>query len=550
MKSSERHGRPLVVVIGAGPTGLALALELGSRSIPCMVLERDRRRGHAPRAKTTHVRTREIMRRWGIANDLADASPFGIDYPSHIHFVTRLNGPELICFPNALFCSPARDERYSEHGQWVPQYKLEGVLNAKAETLPTVQIQYGAEFLGFEQDQDAVRIRFRLEETGEERVIEADYLVGADGARSVVRDQIGATMVGAYGLSRNYNIIFRAPGLADAHPHGPGIMYWQINSDSPSTIGPMDKGDIWFFVPTVLPEGTTLTNDEAVALIKQSTGIDLPYEILSSDVWIASRLLADRYRRDRVFLTGDACHLHPPWGGFGMNMGVSDAVDLGWKIAATLQGWGGPALLDSYEMERRPVHEMVMDEAEGNHTVLPNQLNRDGIEEMTPEGNAIRKEVATLIEQNKTQEFYALGVVLGMRYRGSPVIADDGTEEMWTMSRDYVPSAAPGSLAPHAWLEQDISLYDLFGEGFTLLVLDDVDRPDIEAARREADRTGTPLKILALPDARLAALYEVSRVLIRPDQIVAWRGDVWPDSNLLMFSSGRQHLAESERLDS
>jgi hypothetical protein len=233
-----------------------------------------------------------------------------------------------------------------------------------------------------------------------------------------------------------------------------------------------------------------------------------------------------------------------------MNMGVSDAVDLGWKIAATLQGWGGPALLDSYEMERRPVHEMVMDEAEGNHTVLPNQLSRDGIEEMTPEGNAIRKEVAALIKQNKTQEFYALGVVLGMRYRGSPVIADDGTEEMWTMSRDYVPSAAPGSLAPHAWLEQDLSLYDLFGEGFTLLVLDDVDRPDIEAARREAERTGTPLKILALPDARLAALYEASRILIRPDQFVAWRGDVWPDNNLLMFSSGRQHLAENERLDS
>jgi hypothetical protein len=300
----------------------------------------------------------------------------------------------------------------------------------------------------------------------------------------------------------------------------------------------MDHNDLWYFAPTALAPDVTLTDAQAVELIKTSTGIDLPYEILSSDIWIASRLLADRYRQGRAFLIGDACHLHPPWGGFGMNMGVADAVDLGWKIAAIVQGWGGPALLNSYELERRPIHELVLDEAEGNHTILPNQLFREGIESDTAAGEVVRDEVAALIRERKVREFYALGVVLGMRYCNSPVIARDGTEDAWTMSRDYLPSAAPGSLAPHAWLDDGRSLYDLFGPGFTLLILDDTGLTDAVAARTDAERTGVPLEIVTLREPRLSTLYAASRVLIRPDQVVAWRGDAWPGGDLLAFVSG------------
>ncbi|MGK2911800.1 MAG: FAD-dependent monooxygenase [Sphingobium sp.] len=535
----KKFQQRLVVIVGAGPTGLALAIELGSRAIPCIVIERNSRPGYAPRAKTTHVRTREIMRRWGIAGELAKVSPFGVDYPTDIHFVTRLGGRSLVRFAKALNCSPERDERYSEHGQWVPQYKLEGVLKAKAEKLDGVRIEYGLEYLAFEHHETGVAVRVRSIASGEEQLIDADYLVGADGARSAVRDHIGATMVGTHGLSRNYNIIFHAPGLADAHPHGPGVMYWQLNPDAPSLLSPMDEGDLWSFGPTGLPKDVTLTDEEAVALIKRSTGIDLPYRILSSDVWTASRLLADRYRRGRVFLAGDACHLHPPFGGFGMNMGVADAVDLGWKMAALLQGWGGATLLDSYEAERRPVHDIVMDEALSNHAVLPNQLFRDGIEDETPAGEAIRDEVAALIWKSKVAEFYALGVVLGLRYLGSPVIVDDGSEPLWVMSRDYVPDASPGALAPHAWLEDGRSLYDLFSQGFTLLVLADFDGADIDSARREAARTGIPLEVVVVHAPELENLYQASRALIRPDQFVAWRGDRWPDGDLLAFVTGK-----------
>lgn len=533
-----------VVIVGAGPVGLATAIELATRGISCILIEREARAGHAPRAKTTHTRTREHLRRWGIADDLADAAPFGVNYPSHVLFVTRLAGELIARFEHALNCSPERDERYSEHSQWIPQYKLEEVLRRHVASLLLANVEFGQEFISFEQDDDGVRIGVRDAASGAMRTLRAQYLVGADGARSIVRDQIGAKMVGTYGLSRNYNTIFRAPGLAGAHAHGPGIMYWQINADVPSLIGPMDQPDLWYFMPTMVPEGTKLSEAETLDLIRRSTGIDLPYEILSSDEWVASRLLADRYSDGRVFLAGDACHLHPPFGGFGMNMGIADGVDLGWKLAARLQGWGGPGLLNSYEAERRLAHEFVMDEAESNHSLNPNRLFLPDMEALSPEGDQARREVADLVWANKVNEFYALGVVLGICYQYSPVIVDDGTMKDWTRSRDYVPTAIPGSLAPHRWLEGDRSLYDLFGSGFTLLALSGAAEGDIAAAQREAATRNIPLTVVQLDDPAIAALYGARLALVRPDQHIAFRGDTWPEGRIFDVATGNASARE------
>ena len=535
---AKADGQPAVAIVGGGPAGLATAIELGMRGIACVVLERTERGGHAPRAKTTHTRTREHLRRWGIAQNLADASPFGVDYPSNVTFVTRLGGKLIKQFENALQCSPTRDERYSEHSQWIPQYKLEEVLRDHAATLPEIEFRYNAEYLDFAQDDASVTVRYRDVVSGENCEVRTRYLVGADGARSKVRDDIGAKMLGTYGLSRNYNIIFRAPGLAEAHTHGPAVMYWQVNAQIPSLLGPMDKDDLWYFMPSGLEPGVTFTDEEAVDAIRTSTGIDLPYEILSSDEWVASKLLADRYRDGRVFLVGDACHLHPPFGGFGMNMGIADGVDIGWKIAAVEQGWGGGALLDSYEAERRPAHEYVLDEAEANHSVLANQLVRDGIEDEGPAGDKVRADIAQIVGREKAAEFYALGVVLGYCYQDSPVVVDDGTVASWKRSRDYVPAAIPGCLAPHRWLD-DTSLYDLFGVGFTLLVLGQGHGDDVANARADAKRAGTPLTVVELDDPALLALYQQPLALIRPDQHVAWRGASWPVGGMLEIVTGR-----------
>jgi hypothetical protein len=367
-----------------------------------------------------------------------------------------------------------------------------------------------------------VRATIRNLEGGAESVVASDFLVGADGSRSTVREAIGAKMEGTHGLSRNYNVVFRAPGLASAHRHGPAIMYWQVNGEVPSVIGPMDRGDKWYFMPTGVAPGVRFSPSEAPDLIRRSTGIDLPYEVLSSDEWVASRLIATRYRDRRVFLAGDACHLHPPFGGYGMNMGVADGVDLGWKIAAVLQGWGGPRLLDSYEPERRPVHNFVMDEAVANHSTLANDLKRDGIEDATDEGAAIRRDVGVRIEAAKLREFTTLGVMLGYRYEGSPVIVDDGT-----------------------------SLYDHFGTGFTLLATGDADADDVDRMRDAARAADVPLKVLRPAERVLGDLYQAPYTLIRPDQHVAWRGSTMPQDaeNLLLHITGRAARDSSLRND-
>jgi 2-polyprenyl-6-methoxyphenol hydroxylase-like FAD-dependent oxidoreductase len=533
MQSSVGIDRKSVLIVGAGPVGLALAIELGQRGVSCVVLERNDRVGRAPRAKTTHVRTREHMRRWGIAGDLAAASPLGIDYPSDVVFVTRLAGYTLARFKNAFHCAPGRNSLYSEHAQWVPQYTLEEILRTHAQSLPSVKILFNSEFMSAVQDADHVTTRFRDLQTNIEGAIDSDYLVGADGARSAVRALIGARMEGAYGLSRNYNFVFHAPGLAKSHQHGPAIMYWQVNSDLPSLIGPMDAGDTWFFMPTRLPEGVKLSGTDAAAAIRRATGIDLPFEVLHSDEWVASQLIADNYRDGRIFLAGDACHLHPPFGGYGMNMGIADGVDLGWKLAAIIQGWGGDKLLDSYIRERRPTHEYVIGEAVANHSALANAFWQEGLDAPTAEGARLRTRVGERIASTKVREFNNLGVVLGYRYDDSPVIVSDGSEPPPREYNLYVPSARPGCIAPHAWFDDATSLYDRFGSGFTLLSKHPAGHPVMQCASADARAAGIPLRTVEIPGDAFDTLYPTAFTLVRPDQHVAWRGDTWPGVGVL-----------------
>lgn len=526
MDERRNTGSTRVLIVGGGPVGLALAIELGHRGVNCRVVERNDRVGYAPRAKTTNVRTREHLRRWGIADRLRAASPLGVDHPSNVVFCTRLAGPEITRFENAFYCAPGRNPLYAEHAQWIPQYTLEEVLREHAQSLPGVTLDFSTEITGLTQETGGVQARLQDLRTGTVRELRADFLVGADGARSFVREAIGAKLEGTYGLSRNYNVVFRAPGLAQRHRLGPAIMYWQVNPDVPSLIGPMDRGDTWFFMPTGVAPDFRLGKDDAPAMLRRATGIDVPYEVLSTDEWVASRFLADSYRSGRVFLAGDACHLHPPFGGYGMNMGIADGVDLGWKLAAVLQGWGGPGLLASYEQERRPVHRMVLEESTANHSVLGNQLWRAGLDRDDEEGCALRASLAARIQAAKTREFTTLGVVRGYVYASCVVVPEVGAE------RDpdylnYVPSSRPGALAPHLWMHDGSSLYDHFGSGFTLLAHRATDAREIEAACAEAGRDGVPLRVVQPQAGAARELYPSALTLIRPDQHVAWRGDRW-----------------------
>jgi hypothetical protein len=290
-------------------------------------------------------------------------------------------------------------------------------------------------------------------------------------------------------------------------------------------MGPMDHNDMWFWMqPTAA--GVKVDRDEAHRRFAASLGQDWPFEIVTMDPWLAHRLIADTYRDRRIFLAGDACHLHPPFGGYGMNMGLGDAVDLGWKLAAMVQGWGGPKLLASYETERRPIHQRTIDEAVENLNFFGRHFSEGNFEDATPQGAAARAAMAPDILAAKTREFRALGIVLGQSYEGSPIVVSDGTSAPAFGPMTYVPSARPGQRAPHAWLSNTRSLYDTFGAGFTLLVAEGAANLDETYALTMAARQlGAPLAVATPNHPGLGELYGARLALVRPDGHVGWRGD-------------------------
>ena len=511
-----------VLIVGAGPAGLAAALELGHRGIRVALIEKQDRAGWSPRAKTTHVRSVEHMRRWGIAEALRAAAPLPADYPTDIVFKTRLDGYELAHFRNAFFGDRTRDERFSESAQWIPQYKVEGVLRDALAKLPHVSLHFGVEFLGLEDDGETVRVT-ATRENGAPFEIRARYVIGADGPRSPVRHALGIETERESGLGRHLNLIIRSADLSALRPQTRAIMYWITNPVSPSVLAPMDTGDLWAFMTNLGPDETSLPHDEISRRLFASVGAEVEFEIMTRDFWAAARMNAKSYGRGRVWLAGDAVHTHPPFGGYGMNMGIADAVDIGWKIAATLQGWGGPHLVPSYEPERTPVHERVMDEAVKNHAVLSHHFADPVLDDPGSAGDEARRAVGERIFATKANEVYTLGSVLGLHYGGSSLVVPDGSEAP-PVTTTYVPSASPGCLAPHAWLADGSSLYDHFGQGFTLLVLADGREAEIEKARVVAAEMGVPLTISVPNETRLRDLYEADLALVRPDQYVAWRG--------------------------
>lgn len=521
-----------VLIVGAGPTGLSLAIELGLRGVRALVVERQPRTGTQPRAKTTNVRSMEHMRRWGIASALRAAAPLPYDYPTDIVFATRLFGRQLAVIENAFAGAKRRDPRFSEPAQWVPQFTVEAVLRDRVATIDSVQLMFNAELEDAEQSADGVVATVRNLTDGEPFTVRCRYLVGADGARSRARAIIGVRMQGEHAFALNHSVILRIPELSRTPPERRAIMYWIINPAAPAVMGPMDGEGRWYFGVTLPPAVNDLDDETIHRRVCDAVGRNVDIEILTRDIWAAHRLIADRYRNGRIILAGDACHLHPPFGGYGMNLGIADGVDLGWKLAATIEGWGGPALLDSYEIERRAVHQRTIEEAVANYRVLSAQLLKDNLDDDTEEGERARAEVGAEILRTKTREFMTLGVVLGSRYRESPIIVSDGSVPPEEHSATYEPSAHPGCLAPHAWLADGSSLYDHFGRAYTLLVLDQTAAPD--AFAQAAKRAGVPLTVVALSDPGLRELYGAPLALIRPDQYVGWRGSRVDDADAIV----------------
>jgi 2-polyprenyl-6-methoxyphenol hydroxylase-like FAD-dependent oxidoreductase len=520
-----------VVVAGGGPCGLMLANELGRRGIRVMLFDAKESTTTNPQANATQARTMEHYRRLGFAEEIR-ALGMPADFPTDIAYFTRFARYELARFslPSAR---EAKQLVTTLSGSWsaaeLPhrcnQKYIEPVLRRHAEALPGVSLNYGTPVTGLTEKPDGVEVFL------EGKTIACKYLVGADGARSLVRQQLGLRYTGETGIARDFvggrmlAVYARIPGFYRAVPHPPAWMNVSFNRERRCFMPAMDGKSEFAYHTQLRPheEEKEITDARAIAMVQATIGLPLEVQVLGRDMWTAGHsLVADRFQRSRVFIGGDAAHLFTPTGGLGYNTAVEDAVNLGWKLAAVLKGQAGPGLLESYEAERRPLAQRNVAHAKRFADSLGLYEPVPEIEEDTPAGEAARRQAGEYLAAHGRAEFNIPGVTFGGRYDGSPAIASDGSLPPPDAANVYVPTACPGGRPPHLWLADGRSLYDLFGFEWTLLVLGN------EGAgtwARAAGPLGIDLKIVELKSEEARDLYEAEFALIRPDQIVAWRGD-------------------------
>ena len=456
------HTRVPVLIAGGGPVGLTLALELGWRGIRCLLVEPNEHFSGNPKAKTVHQRTLELFRRWGrgVPDKLRAAAPLGADFPSTILYVTRLTGQLITALHNATPADTG-NRNSPERILRIPQSFLEPVLREEVQHMPVVDLRLGWKLDCFEQQSGKVCAEIVHEVSGERQEVTAQYLAGCDGGRSTVRKQLDIRMDRSSDVKHALGGVFCAPTLWSTLVFEKAFHYNVLNDDLPSlaVVGPLHPPDAWFFDLMGVEPAEALDPAE---VIRNLIGRPIPFEIRHVMPWTVHNALAERYREARVFLLGDAAHLQSPSGGYGMNGGVGDAVNFGWKLAAVLQGWGGELLLDSYELERRQFHVRAL--AESIQNSEDNELLTPGLEDPI-RGQSLREALAEKIQRIKPKNFQSLGVSLGYRYATSPVIVPDGTPTTPYETSRYIPTARPGHRAPHAWLPDGSALFDHFSQG-------------------------------------------------------------------------------------
>lgn len=522
-----------VLISGGGPSGLFLALDLAHRGIRSVIIEprtfidQDR-----PRAKTTNARTMTHLRRIGLATRLREAAPLPVDFAQDVIFCSSLTGREIRRFPHAFQLVSGRYEPQPECGQQVPQPVLETVLREAVASAPLVTLLTGLrveEFATLEGGGQRVVVADHAGSTG---TVRCSFLAGADGGSSTVRRGLGIQLEGGSAALSNISILFRSSDLADTITLDPAVQYWVLGPGTAGMVGRMNLEQTWWAIIQGV-DATVEDQDLApAAMVRSLVGADVDVDVIATDPWTARMLLAPSYGHDGVFLVGDAAHQNPPWGGHGFNTCIGDAANLAWKIAAALDGWAGPDLLDSYGLERRPVAERTIADAAANGKALAYHFADAALDLQGDEGQAARARAHDALGV-KQSEFDSLGLVLGYNYAASPLVIPDGLAVPADDPIHYVATATPGALLPHTWLADSTSIYDRLGAGFSLLVdAESLSGTDVESAYAAvlsagADH-GIPVSVLAVgPDSqgtRMSQHWAADAVLVRPDQHVVWRG--------------------------
>jgi 2-polyprenyl-6-methoxyphenol hydroxylase-like FAD-dependent oxidoreductase len=514
-----------VLIVGAGPVGLTLAIDLGRRGVRCTLVEQKSEPHMWPKMERCNARSMEIYRGLGLAEKIR-AAGLPASVPMDVFIVTSLIEPPLLHLPYPSVEDARKEIAAKNDGtlplepyQLISQYTLEPLLKSVAEGLPSVTVRYGCEFLSFEQDETSVTAE--LSEGGHASKITAQYLIGCDGGTSVIRKQIGINLAGEGNILQLRQALYRCDELFDRIAIGKGRHYHVADNQATQLI--VQDSTKHFTLHSVVEN-----DEDMAAMFEKTIAMPIPYEMLYVGEWRQNLLVADRYRDRRVLLAGDAVHLMIPTGGLGMNTGVGDAIDLGWKLAGTLQGWGGPGLLESYETERRPVGERNVGAsrfASLGRRKWRSQWKPD-IRDSTPAGAATRANLAAVadVEQRKTNEM--TGAELGYHYAGSPLIAAEQDPPPYDYI-DYTPSTVPGVRLPHAWLDGGRAVQDCIGSGYTLLRLGGSDADPAALAAAFA-KYGAPFAVLDLPGAAPREIYGRDIILLRPDMHVVWRGNEPP----------------------
>lgn len=528
-----------VVVVGAGPVGLTLAIDLGQRGVRCLLLERNATTAPYPKMDRSNARTMEIFRRLGCAEEVR-----AVGYPPEasmdVFVVTRLCDPPLVRlhYPSVAErraeIAGCRDgSQPVEAYQLVSQNALEPVLKRVAERTPNVTVRYGCEVIGFTQDEGGATVRTRGLD-GAVGNVRCAYLAGCDGGVSLVRKTLGIALSGQGGLKELRQVAFWSEQLYDRIPIGKGRHYNFADMNESVIVVQGDRKE--FTLHSNLPADADFESE-----LRGLIGFDVDLKILDVRTWKFHLLLADRYRDGRVFLAGDSAHLVIPTGGLGMNTGVGDAIDLSWKLAGTLQGWGGPGLLESYETERRAIGARNVAAAGWAAAAVPiwRALVTPHVRDQTPEGEALRQAIADSASVNQRRMHEMRGAEFGYSYAGSPLVATEPDDPRAWDTCAFEPSARPGVRLPHMRLADGRAIQDVLGRNYTLLDL--VGNADVDALIRSFAALDAPLELIRMDEPALRDVYGAPLLLVRPDLHLVWRGAAAPNDpdRLAALATGR-----------
>ena len=506
-----------VIVVGGGPVGLGLAATLGKAGIPCVVVERRTEPAAIPKGQNLTARSLEHFYYWDCADELRAASLLPKGFP-----IGGITAYESLA--GEYWYAPAGRESvadfYFQANERLPQYLTESVLRTRVRALDPVVALFGWSAASISQDGDGVRVT-ALEDSGGARCeIAGAYVVGCDGARSTVREQAGIANSGADFNTRMVLAVFRSPELSAhlerfpprttyrvLHPELAG--YWRF-------LGRVDAAETYFFHAPVSQDATTSDLD-VQSLIERAAGFPAPCAFEHVGLWDLRVNVADAYRRGRVFIAGDSAHSHPPYGGYGLNTGLEDAVNLGWKLAAVLKGWGRPPLLDSYERERRPVFVGT-----GEAITAGIERDRDFLARYSPQRDRGEFEDAwrSMTAGETAPPTYE------PHYEGSPIVW--GPEGSACGVKGYHAfTARPGHHLAPALLSSGRDVFEELGREYTLIALT-ADPGPAAAFLAAASRLRVPLRVITDTFDGPRTAYRRPLILVRPDQYVAWTSDEAP----------------------